>query len=175
MEPPKSVRLEPWPWDELAAELRSLQSAGKKIVFTNGVFDLIHPGHIRYLREAASLGDRLIVALNDDDSVKRLKGSKRPLIPGRERAKIVASLDMVSYVTLFSDDTPLPVIETLKPDVLAKGGDYSPDQIVGRDCVENGGGKVLSLPFEEGFSSSGIVDRILRSSGERNRSETETR
>ena len=161
--PLKSVRLTAWDLQELTDELTSQRNTGKAIVFTNGVFDLLHSGHIRYLRQAAALGDLLVVALNNDDSVRRLKGPKRPLIPELERIKIIASLEMVSYVTLFSEDTPLKTIEAVKPDVLVKGGDYRPDEIVGRDVVERRGGRVLALPFEQGFSSSGIVDRILQS------------
>ena len=152
------------PVHELAKDLALQQAAGKKVVFTNGVFDLIHPGHIRYLREAASLGDLLVVAINDDESVARLKGPKRPILPENERAKIVGSLDMVAHVVLFSEDTPLKTIELLKPDILVKGGDYATDQIVGAEFVERNGGRVLSLAFEDGFSSSGIVERILKAS-----------
>lgn len=140
-----------------------LRAAGRRVVFTNGVFDLIHPGHVRYLRTAKAFGDILIVALNSDDSVRRLKGPGRPILPETERVKIIASLEMTDYVTIFEDDTPLRVIETLLPDVLVKGGDYEIEDIVGRDAVESNGGVVRTVPFVDGSSSSNIVQRIIES------------
>jgi D-beta-D-heptose 7-phosphate kinase/D-beta-D-heptose 1-phosphate adenosyltransferase len=130
------------------------------VVFTNGCFDLLHPGHIRYLREAAALGDALVVAVNSDASVRRLKGPARPIQVEAERAEILAGLEMVSFVTIFDDDTPLDVIRALKPNVLVKGGDWTPDRIVGREDVEAAGGTVRSLPFAPGFSSSRLIRRI---------------
>ncbi len=140
------------------------QAAGKSIVFTNGTYDLIHPGHIRCLREAASLGDCLIVGVNSDDSTRRLKGPTRPLLPASERCKILSSFEMVDLVVMFDDDTPLRLIEAVQPDVLLKGGDYEPADIVGYDTVTKRGGKVLTAPFAQGFSSSGIIDRVLKGS-----------
>jgi D-beta-D-heptose 7-phosphate kinase/D-beta-D-heptose 1-phosphate adenosyltransferase len=154
--------------EQLSAILQSERSNGKRIVFTNGVFDLLHPGHIRYLRAAKSQGDVLVVGLNSDASARRLKGPKRPVLPENERVKIIASLEMVDYVTVFSDDTPLAIIEAVQPDVLIKGGDYRLSEIVGRDEVEKRGGIVVTVPFEEGNSSSNIVDRILRSAKKAN-------
>jgi D-beta-D-heptose 7-phosphate kinase / D-beta-D-heptose 1-phosphate adenosyltransferase len=147
--------------NELQSILRSEQLSGRKVVFTNGVFDLIHPGHIRYLRAAKELGDILVVAINTDNSVRRLKGEDRPILPEHERVKIIASLEMVDYVTLFDEDTPFEVISRLRPDVLVKGGDYRTDQIVGRDIVEANGGVVKNLQFIDGASSSNIIERIL--------------
>jgi D-beta-D-heptose 7-phosphate kinase/D-beta-D-heptose 1-phosphate adenosyltransferase len=143
------------------------KAEGRRTVFTNGCFDLLHAGHILYLREAAALGDLLIIALNSDASVRRLKGESRPIQPERERAEILCALEMVDYVTIFDDDTPLAVIEALLPDVLVKGGDWTPDTIVGRREVEAAGGEVRALPFAPGYSTTGLIDKIRRSFAER--------
>ncbi len=148
-------------WRDLAQRSRELQKAGKKVVFTNGVFDLIHPGHIRYLEEARAMGDVLIVALNTDESVARLKGPKRPILPLAERARILAALEAVDYVTAFEQDTPQEILEVLRPDVLVKGGDYRPDQVVGKDLVESYGGVCRTLKFVDGFSTSAVIERII--------------
>ncbi len=140
------------------------RDAGKSIVFTNGTFDLIHPGHVRYLRQAAGVGDCLIVGVNSDDSTRRLKGGNRPLLPASERCKIVSCLEMVDLVVPFDDDTPLRLIEALQPDVLIKGGDYEPADIVGYEPVTKAGGRVLTAPFAPGHSSSGIIARVLKAS-----------
>lgn len=152
------------PWERLAELFDELRGAGKKIVFTNGVFDLIHPGHVRYLREARSLGDVLVVALNSDASVRRLKGPQRPILPLVERARILAAFEMVDYLTAFDEDTPLEVIKTLRPSVLVKGGDYTPDQVVGKDFVESYGGMCTTVGFAEGFSTTSVVQRIVEMS-----------
>ncbi len=136
-----------------------------KVVFTNGCFDLLHAGHVAYLQEAASLGDRLIVGLNSDASVKRLKGFHRPINPENERKFVLEALACVDEVVIFSEDTPLQVIEKIKPDVLAKGGDWTPEQIVGSDFVLAYGGEVKSLKFVEGLSSTNIIDKILQAYG----------
>lgn len=151
------------PSAELAKLLEAHRARKEKIVFTNGVFDLVHPGHIRYLRAARAKGDLLVVALNSDASVRRIKGPLRPILPENERVKILASLDMVDYVTLFDEDTPFEVIKLLQPDVLVKGGDYAVNEIVGRDIVEARGGQVLNLELVEGVSSTNIIQRILDS------------
>lgn len=151
------------PPDELKKQLDTLRAGGARIVFTNGVFDLLHVGHIRYLREARAMGDVLVVALNTDESVARLKGPRRPLLPLSERVKIMAGLEMVDFVTWFAEDTPLEIITLLQPDVLVKGGDYTPDTIVGRDVVEARGGKVVAVPLTEGASTTTLVHRILQS------------
>jgi D-beta-D-heptose 7-phosphate kinase/D-beta-D-heptose 1-phosphate adenosyltransferase len=146
--------------DQLLAERAQLREAGKIVVFTNGVFDLLHVGHVRYLGQARSLGDILIVAVNSDRSVKSLKGDDRPIIKENERAEIVAALRMVNYVTVFDDVSPRSLIVSLLPDVLVKGGDYDLDQIHGREEVEAAGGKVVSLPFIAGWSTTTIVEKM---------------
>jgi D-beta-D-heptose 7-phosphate kinase/D-beta-D-heptose 1-phosphate adenosyltransferase len=143
------------------ARLARWRAAGERIVFTNGVFDLLHYGHVEYLEEARALGDRLVVGVNSDASVRRLKGPARPLVHEAERAELLAALESVDLVVTFDDDTPLALIEEILPDVLAKGGDWALDQIVGREVVEARGGKVVSVPLREGMSTTTIVERIL--------------
>ncbi|HEY7820286.1 MAG TPA: D-glycero-beta-D-manno-heptose 1-phosphate adenylyltransferase [Vicinamibacteria bacterium] len=145
----------------MAAERRRLRESGVKVVFTNGCFDLLHPGHVRYLQQARDLGDRLIVAVNGDAAVARLKGEGRPLTPLAERREVLAALASVDYVVSFEEETPFAIIEEIVPDVLVKGGDWTPDRIVGRERVEREGGKVLSLPYAPGYSTSGILSRIV--------------
>jgi D-beta-D-heptose 7-phosphate kinase/D-beta-D-heptose 1-phosphate adenosyltransferase len=130
------------------------------VVFTNGCFDLLHPGHVSYLDEARRLGDHLVVGVNTDASVQRLKGPGRPLVAQDDRALVVAALAAVDGVTLFDEDTPLALIEALKPDVLVKGGDYELDTIVGREAVESAGGEVRVIPFVAGHSTSELIQRI---------------
>jgi D-beta-D-heptose 7-phosphate kinase/D-beta-D-heptose 1-phosphate adenosyltransferase len=139
-----------------------LRAEGKIVVFTNGCFDLLHAGHARYLSEARALGDALIVALNSDRSVRKLKGEGRPILSEAERAEVISALESVDYVTLFDEDTPLEMIRALRPDVLVKGGDWGVDKIVGREEVESSGGRVLSLPYLEGASTSAIIERIIK-------------
>ncbi len=148
---------------EMAAERRRLRERGETLVFTNGCFDLLHPGHVRYLQQAKDLGDRLVVAVNGDETVRRLKGEGRPLTPLAERMEILAALASVDYVVAFEEETPFEVIEEIVPDVLVKGGDWTPDRIVGRERVEKEGGKVLSLPYAPGYSTSGILEGIVES------------
>lgn len=138
--------------------LDGLRGKGKKIVFTNGCFDLIHVGHVRYLEKAKRLGDLLVVAINRDSSVKRLKGEGRPIIPERERAEVLASLAVVDYVTFFGEDTPYELIKLLQPDILVKGGDWKRKDIVGSDIVR----KTVSLPYIKGASTSEIIKRIKK-------------
>ena len=146
--------------DQLLAERARLRTAGRKLVFTNGVFDVLHVGHVRYLAQARALGDELVVAINSDDTVRKLKGAGRPLINQSERAEILAALRAVSYVAIFDDLSPRSLIAELLPDVLVKGGDYALNEIHGREEVEAAGGSVVSLPFVEGVSSSRIIDRM---------------
>ena len=141
----------------LVAELRR---AGKRIVFTNGVFDLLHPGHLRYLKAARAEGDVLIVGVNSDRSVRANKGPARPVTPEAERAEIVAALRPVEAVVVFDDETPADIIRALQPDVLVKGADWPADQIVGRDTVEARGGRVVLVPVETGYSTTAILERI---------------
>jgi D-beta-D-heptose 7-phosphate kinase/D-beta-D-heptose 1-phosphate adenosyltransferase len=130
------------------------------VVFTNGCFDVLHPGHVEHLTQAKALGDVLVVGLNSDASVQRLKGAGRPLVAEADRAAMLAALRSVDAVTLFDEDTPLELISTLLPDVLVKGGDYDLDGIVGREVVEKAGGEVRVLPFVEGYSTTGLLDRL---------------
>ena len=132
----------------------------RRVVFTNGCFDLLHPGHIRCLEQARALGDLLIVAINSDASVRRMKGAERPVMPEGERAEVLAALAAVDYVTGFEEDTPREIIARLVPDVLVKGGDWRPDQIVGRAEVETAGGRVVSIPLEPGWSTTALLKRI---------------
>jgi rfaE bifunctional protein nucleotidyltransferase chain/domain len=148
--------------DELLAERGRLRAAGRKLVFTNGVFDILHIGHVRYLAEAGALGDALVVAINSDRTVCELKGAGRPLMNHDERAEILAALRAVDYVTIFDDVSPRSLIAELLPDVLVKGGDYALDEIHGREEVEAAGGRVVSLPFVEGVSSSTIIGRMKK-------------
>jgi D-glycero-beta-D-manno-heptose 1-phosphate adenylyltransferase len=148
--------------EELKQRLDRLRGEGKTIVFTNGCFDILHVGHARYLREAKKLGDVLVLALNSDSSVTSIKGEKRPLIPEGERAEMVASLQVVDYVTLFSEATPYELIAYLDPDVLVKGGDWKEEEVVGRETVMKRGGRVVIIPEVKGSSTTNIVDKILR-------------
>ena len=132
----------------------------QKIVFTNGCFDILHFGHVHYLLEAKKLGDILVVGLNSDDSVRRLKGPTRPINGEKERAFVLASLAFVDYITLFEEDTPENLIKVVQPDVLVKGGDYTIDQIVGADFVMQHGGTVTTIPFVEGYSSTQIIEQL---------------
>jgi rfaE bifunctional protein nucleotidyltransferase chain/domain len=146
--------------DELLGVRKGLRAAGKTLVFTNGVFDLLHVGHVRYLAEARALGDMLLVAINSDRAVRELKGEGRPITNESERAEILAALRQVDYVTIFDDISPRSLITQLLPDVLVKGGDYNLDEIHGREEVEAAGGRVISLPFIEGASTSTIIERM---------------
>lgn len=142
-------------------ELARIQ--GKEIVFTNGCFDLLHQGHIDYLAKARSLGDMLIVGLNTDDSIKRLKGNTRPIQDEESRALIMASLFFVDYVVMFDEDTPYNLIKKIQPNVLVKGADYKKEDIIGYDIVESKGGKVMTLNYLDGYSTSGIIKKIIQS------------
>jgi D-beta-D-heptose 7-phosphate kinase/D-beta-D-heptose 1-phosphate adenosyltransferase len=136
---------------------------GKTIVFTNGCFDLLHVGHVKYLQAARQLGDLLVLGLNSDESIRRLKGPNRPLIGEEERAHILAALNCIDYVVVFDEDTPLKVITALRPDILVKGGDYTPDGVVGRELVESYGGRVELINFVDGKSTTNIINKILES------------
>jgi D-beta-D-heptose 7-phosphate kinase/D-beta-D-heptose 1-phosphate adenosyltransferase len=143
-------------------ERERLRAGGKRLVFTNGVFDLLHVGHVRYLAQARALGDALLVAINSDRTVRELKGRNRPIFNEAERAEILAALRVVDYVVVFDDVSPRSLIAELLPDVLVKGGDYNLDQIHGREEVEAAGGKVISLPFVEGSSTTDLIKRMSR-------------
>jgi len=148
--------------EDLLRERRALRNDGKTLVFTNGVFDLLHVGHVRYLQRARALGDALVVAINSDLSVRQLKGDSRPVIVEQERAEILAALRQVTYVTIFDDISPRTLIAKVLPDVLAKGGDYGLNEIHGREEVEAAGGRVVSLPFIEGASTTAIIEKMRK-------------
>jgi D-glycero-beta-D-manno-heptose 1-phosphate adenylyltransferase len=138
----------------------AMRQAGRRVVFTNGVFDLLHPGHVRYLQAARAEGDALIVGVNSDRSVRAIKGPARPVTPERERAELLAALACVDLVVIFDDETPAAVIRAMQPDVLVKGADWATDAIVGRDTVEARGGRVVRVPLEARWSTSAILERI---------------
>ena len=147
---------------EAVAAIERLRAAGKTVVFTNGVFDLLHVGHLRYLQQARALGDALIVGVNSDRSVRTNKGQGRPITPEAERAEILSALACVDGVVVFDEDTPHDIITALQPDVLVKGADWAADAIVGRDVVEARGGRVVRVPIEAGHSTSALVEKIRR-------------
>ena len=145
---------------EAAAFADGARRAGRRVVFTNGVFDILHPGHIRYLQQARALGDLLIIGLNSDASVRRNKGPERPINHEEERAEILAALECVDAVTVFDEDTPADIITAIQPDILVKGADWAEDAIVGRDTVEARGGKVVRVRIEPGYSTTEIIRRV---------------
>jgi len=148
--------------EHLALERERLRIQDKRVVFTNGCFDLLHPGHVRYLAQARALGDALIVAINSDRSVRELKGKGRPILNEQERAEVLSALESVDFVVLFDEQTPRQLIAAILPDILVKGGDWTIDTIVGREEVEAAGGQVFSLPYVEQQSTSEIIARIQR-------------
>ena len=147
---------------KLRGIVENLKAKGKRVVFTNGCFDLLHVGHVRYLEQAKALGDILIVGINGDHSVRGLKGPLRPILPVEARAEILSGLGCIDYITVFDEPTPLELITLLKPHVLVKGGDWTKDEVVGREIVEGLGGKVHLLPFVEGSSTSNLIEAILK-------------
>ena len=144
----------------LGTFVREQRAAGRRIVFTNGVFDILHPGHLRYLQAARRHGDLLIVGLNSDASVRRNKGPSRPINPEQERAEVLAALDCVDAVSIFDEETPADIIRRVQPDILVKGADWPADQIVGRDTVEARGGRVILEAVEPGYSTTSIIERV---------------
>ena len=151
--------------EELRRVREELRARGRRLVFTNGCFDILHVGHVRYLRQARALGDALLVAVNSDRSVRALKGAGRPLLSEGERAELLAALASVDFVTVFDDESPRALIADLLPDVLVKGGDYALEEIHGREEVERAGGRVVSLPFVEGASTTNIIERLKKAGG----------
>jgi D-beta-D-heptose 7-phosphate kinase/D-beta-D-heptose 1-phosphate adenosyltransferase len=143
-----------------AADWQQKDRQGQTVVFTNGCFDIIHAGHVQYLEKAAGLGDMLVLGLNSDASVQRLKGSSRPINNQQDRAIVMAAISFVSYIIIFDADTPYDLIQEIQPDILVKGGDWTVDKIVGSDIVLNKGGRVLSLPFWEGLSTTSIIGKL---------------
>ena len=148
---------------QAAALVAGFRAAGRTVVFTNGVFDLLHPGHVRYLKQARALGDALIVGLNADASVRRNKGAGRPINGEQERAEVLAALECVDAVVLFDEDTPAEIIKAVDPDVLVKGADWPADQIVGRDTVEARGGRVVRVTVEQGYSTTALLEKVRSS------------
>jgi len=155
---------------ELALVRRKLRREGKTVVFTNGCFDLLHGGHIRLFREAKRRGDVLVVALNTDASVRRLKGPSRPIFPLKERLEVLSAVADIDYLTWFAENTPRKIIAALLPDVLIKGGDWTPDEVVGKAEIEAAGGRVVIVPYFKGHSSTSIIDRIIQDSSRSSRS-----
>ena len=147
---------------ELLRIIKDLKAKRKRIVFTNGCFDLLHIGHVRYLEKARALGDVLVVGVNSDSSVRKLKGPKRPILPEEERAGILSGLGCVDYITIFREIDPLKLITSLRPDLLVKGGDWTKEQTVGKEVVERLGGEVVIVPFVKGASTSNLIETILR-------------
>ncbi len=148
---------------ELENQVNAWKQAGEEVVFTNGCFDIIHRGHIEVLAQTADLGSKLIVGLNSDSSIQKLKSKNRPIIDEQSRAILLASFSFVDAIVLFSEETPIKLISALKPDVLAKGGDYKINTIVGHKIVQENGGQVILVPFVDGFSSTAIIDKIKKS------------
>ncbi len=148
--------------DDLVKFIQKAKSEGKKTIFTNGCFDILHRGHIEIFEKAKRMGDILIVALNSDSSVKKLKGKGRPIVNEEDRAYIIASLECVDVVCLFDEETPAGIIDLIKPDILVKGGDYNIDEIVGRESVWENGGEVVTIPLLKGRSTSGIIEKIIK-------------
>jgi rfaE bifunctional protein nucleotidyltransferase chain/domain len=146
--------------DKAVALAEHLRHEGRTVVFTNGVFDILHPGHVRYLQDARREGDALIVGVNSDRSVKAIKGPSRPITPEHERAEVLAALECVDAVVLFDEDDPGRIIDRLRPDVLVKGADWAADRIVGRQTVEGRGGRVIRIPLTKGYSTSDIIKKI---------------
>ena len=147
---------------ELLRIINDLKAEGRRIVFTNGCFDLLHIGHVRYLEKAKTLGDVLVVGVNSDASVRKLKGPKRPILPEAERAEILSGLGCVDYITLFDEMDPLKLIASLQPNVLVKGGNWTKEQTVGKEVVERSGGEVVIIPFVKGASTSNLIETILK-------------
>lgn len=147
---------------KLVDELSHLRKKGRKVVFTNGCFDIIHAGHVRYLKKAKSLGDILVVGLNSDSSVRSIKGVNRPIVPEKERAEVLSSLYFVDYVILFKEPTPKKLIMEIKPDILVKGADWAAKDIVGSDAVKKSGGRIRRIPLVKGRSTTNIIKRILQ-------------
>ena len=149
-------------WDEAKNQADGWKLSGQKIVFTNGCFDILHRGHVEYLTEAKACGDKLVTALNSDSSVRGLKGDPRPIQSQEDRAVILDALESVDLVVIFDQETPEEIIKTLLPDVLVKGGDYTPDTIVGADIVTENGGEIKVIPFRSGHSTSSVIEKIIK-------------
>ncbi len=152
-----------YPAQELKSLLHQLRRQGQRLVFTNGCFDLLHPGHLHTLYTAKAQGDVLVVGINADSSARKLKGQGRPILAEEQRATVLSALEMVDFVTAFAEETPLALIRLLEPDVLVKGGDWAPEAVVGKEVVEKRGGKVVVVPYQGGFSTTTLIERIRAS------------
>jgi len=146
----------------MKSTIARLKARGKKVVFTNGCFDILHVGHIRYLKKAKKQGDILVIGLNTDRSVKQIKGEERPIVPEKERAEVLSALEFVDYVVLFDEPDPFLLIESLKPNVLVKGADWPKNKIIGREIMEKTGGRVVRVPLVRGASSTGVIEKIIK-------------
>ena len=155
---------------KLAPILKNRKNLGQKVVFTNGVFDLLHLGHVTYLQEARRQGDLLVVGLNSDASVRRIKGPLKPLLPLTERAEMLMALSCVDYVSFFEEDDPYNIVKILQPDILVKGGDWALDKIIGADLVQSWGGKVMNIPVVEGRSTTNLIQMVVERFGDNNKS-----
>lgn len=162
MKPSRGQKAQLLDVEQATAFAAGIRASGGKVVFTNGVFDLLHPGHVRYLRDARALGDALIVAVNSDSSVRSNKGSGRPINPALERAEVLLALESVDAAVIFDEETPHAIVCAIEPDVLVKGADWGPDSIVGRDVVEARGGRVVRIELAPGFSTTALIDKIRR-------------
>jgi len=159
---PRGLKTKLKPLEIIKNEIKALQQQGKKIVFTNGCFDILHAGHVDIFQQARNLGDALVVAVNSDISIKKIKGEKRPVVPQAQRMQVLAALEAIDYVVIFDEENPLKIIKELQPDILVKGGDWPVETIVGREVVEKKGGKVLSIPLIEGISTTNIIEEVKK-------------
>lgn len=159
---PRGLKTKLKPLEIIKNEIKALQQQGKKIVFTNGCFDILHAGHVDIFQQARNLGDALVVAVNSDISIKKIKGEKRPVVPQAQRMQVLAALEAIDYVVIFDEENPLKIIKEIQPDILVKGGDWPVETIVGREIVEKKGGKVLSIPLMEGISTTNIIEEVKK-------------
>lgn len=159
---PRGLKTKLKPLEIIKNEIKALQQQGKKIVFTNGCFDILHAGHVDIFQQARNLGDALVVAVNSDISIKKIKGEKRPVVPQAQRMQVLAALEAIDYVVIFDEENPFKIIKEIQPDILVKGGDWPVETIVGREIVEKKGGKVLSIPLMEGISTTNIIEEVKK-------------
>jgi len=159
---PRGLKTKLKPLEIIKNEIKALQQQGKKIVFTNGCFDILHAGHVDIFQQARNLGGALVVAVNSDISIKKIKGEKRPVVPQAQRMQVLAALEAIDYVVIFDEENPFKIIKEIQPDILVKGGDWPVETIVGRELVEKKGGKVLSIPLMEGISTTNIIEEVKK-------------
>jgi rfaE bifunctional protein nucleotidyltransferase chain/domain len=159
---PRGLKTKLKPLEIIKNEIKALQQQGKKIVFTNGCFDILHAGHVDIFQQARNLGGALVVAVNSDISIKKIKGEKRPVVPQAQRMQVLAALEAIDYVVIFDEENPFKIIKEIQPDILVKGGDWPVETIVGREIVEKKGGKVLSIPLMEGISTTNIIEEVKK-------------